>query len=104
MKFPHLSEKEALILRILVASGESYGFGLVKTSQGQLKPGTIYVTLNRMEEKGYVASKRESTPKGPTGSPRRVYWAEDWGKAALRAHEAAQRAFAHAASGLAEAT
>ena len=35
--------------------------------------GTVYVTLQRMEEKGYVASRLEDAPLEAGGLPRRVY-------------------------------
>ena len=54
---PTLSGKEYLVLELLVANGPSYGLQLVTESKGQLKRGTVYVTLGRMEEKGYVESE-----------------------------------------------
>jgi DNA-binding PadR family transcriptional regulator len=58
---PRLSEKEGLILRLLTeAGGESYGLDLVKRSGKTLARDTVYVTLDRMEGKRYVSSRRES--------------------------------------------
>jgi len=57
---PNLPGKEFLIMSYLVASPRPlYGLQLVEMSDGSLKRGTIYVTLNRLEEKGYVSSRRE---------------------------------------------
>lgn len=56
---PCPSSKEAEIFRVLVAFGESYGLELVEASEGSLKRGTIYVTLQRMEEKRLVSSRQE---------------------------------------------
>jgi DNA-binding PadR family transcriptional regulator len=51
-----LPQSEHLILKLLVASGPTYGLDLVKNSRNKLKRGGIYVTLGRMEEKGLVTS------------------------------------------------
>jgi DNA-binding PadR family transcriptional regulator len=68
---PRVSPKELLVLELLIASGSMYGLELVTVSGGELKRGTVYVTLGRMEEKGYIRSRQEDAPTG--GLPRRVY-------------------------------
>ena len=68
-----VSPKELLILSLLADGEERYGLQLVDASAGALKRGTIYVTLGRMEEKGYVASRQEEPPPGAGGMPRRLY-------------------------------
>jgi PadR family transcriptional regulator PadR len=69
---PKLSPTESLILELL--SGEElYGLQLVAASKRRLKRGTIYVTLGRMEEKGYVTSRLEDAPPDAGGLPRRLY-------------------------------
>lgn len=70
---PRLSGKETLVLELLARGGAMYGLELVAASQGDLKRGTVYVTLGRMEEKGYVASSLEDAPAATGGLPRRVY-------------------------------
>ena len=72
MDLPRLSKTEYLILDLLRARGEKFGLEMVKDSGGRLKRGTIYVTLGRMGEKGYVTSRQEKDPKDP-GLPRRLY-------------------------------
>src|SRR4051812_3180446 len=52
-----LSAKESLILDLLTEHDELYGLQLVAESKRKLKRGTVYVTLGRMEEKGYIASR-----------------------------------------------
>jgi DNA-binding PadR family transcriptional regulator len=69
---PRVSAKELLVLELL-ASGSMYGLELVAASGGQLKRGTVYVTLGRMEEKGYIKSRQENAPPAAGGLPRRVY-------------------------------
>jgi DNA-binding PadR family transcriptional regulator len=50
-----------------------YGLELVAQSRRQLKRGTVYVTLGRMEEKGYLTSRLEAAPPSIGGMPRRIY-------------------------------
>lgn len=50
-----------------------YGLQLVAASRGRLKRGTVYVTLGRMEDKGYITSRLEDPPPEAGGMPRRVY-------------------------------
>ena len=70
---PTLSPKEALILELLADAESMYGLELVAQSKGRLKRGTVYVTLGRMEDKGYIRSKLEDPPPSAGGMPRRVY-------------------------------
>jgi DNA-binding PadR family transcriptional regulator len=80
---PTLSGKEALILELLVGSGDMYGLELVAASRGRLKRGTVYVTLGRMEDKGYVSSSVETQPPAGGGLPRRIYTATALGRRVL---------------------
>ena len=80
-----LPPKERLVLELLVAGGPMYGLQLVETSDGGLKRGTVYVTLGRMEAKGYVSSEIEAPQPGAIGLPRRVYTPTALGRRALRA-------------------
>ena len=72
-RLPTVSRKEALILDLLTAGSDRYGLELVEASEGRLKRGTVYVTLSRMEDKGYVTSMQEERPSGAIGLPRRLY-------------------------------
>lgn len=91
MKVPRLSGKEAEILRLLIAHGEMHGLGMVNASS-ELKRGTVYVTLMRMEEKGFVESRTEESL--PLDRPvRRLYKPTGLGARAYRAMEAAHHAF-----------
>ena len=69
---PRLSPTEGVILELL-RNSEMYGLQLVQASGGTLKRGTVYVTLGRMEEKGYVESRPEARQVGAIGLPRRLY-------------------------------
>ena len=68
-----LTQNEELILSLLTSRSKAYGLELVKESGGSLKRGTIYVTLNRMEDKGFIESWLEDTKEGQLGPPRRQY-------------------------------
>ena len=68
-----LSPKESLILELLTTQDELYGLQLVAASKRKLKRGTVYVTLGRMEEKGYITSRLEDAPADVGGMPRRLY-------------------------------
>lgn len=82
-KVPRLSGTESLILEML-RSQDMYGLQLVTESKGALKRGTVYVTLGRMEEKGYIDSRAEEKSTH-SGLPRRLYRATGLG---LRVHDA----------------
>jgi len=84
-RIPTLPPKERLILELLVAQGPLFGLQLVALSDGALKRGTVYVTLGRMEAKGYVTSEQEDLPEGAIGLPRRNYSPTPLGERALRA-------------------
>lgn len=76
-----VSSLEALILDLLSAREHAYGLELVTASRGQLKRGSIYVTLGRMEQKGLVSSELEERPgEGPA---RRLYSPTSQGLRAL---------------------
>jgi PadR family transcriptional regulator PadR len=74
-KLPSLSGREALIMELLLQTPavEMYGLELVRASENRLKRGTVYVTLGRLEEKGYLTSREEEPQPGASGIPRRLY-------------------------------
>jgi DNA-binding PadR family transcriptional regulator len=80
-----LSAKESLILQLLARHDDAYGLELVSASRGRLKRGTVYVTLGRMEEKRYVASRLVDAPSEAGGLPRRIYQASPLGRQVLEA-------------------
>lgn len=81
-----MSSIESLVLELL-RGGERYGLELVEASGGKLKRGSVYVTLSRMEDKGFVESRQEERPAGAIGLPRRLYRATSYG---LKVHDAYQ--------------
>ena len=70
---PRFSTTERLIVELLTGNREMFGLQMVEMSGGQLKRGTVYVTLGRMQEKGYLESRQEPLPEGAIGLPRRLY-------------------------------
>jgi PadR family transcriptional regulator len=78
-----LSPKESLILELLVQEGELYGLQLVASSRRRLRRGTVYVTLGRMEDKGYIRSRLVPAPSGTGGLPRRLYEPTAFGRRVL---------------------
>ena len=84
-RVPTLSSKETLILELLIRDKELYGLQLVATSRRRLKRGTVYVTLARMEDKGYITSRLESPPPDAGGLPRRLYAPTALGRRVLAA-------------------
>jgi PadR family transcriptional regulator, regulatory protein PadR len=77
-RLPSISPSESFILDLL-EPGERFGLELVTASGGRLKRGSVYVTLGRMEEKGFVESRQEERPAGAIGLPRRLYRATAYG-------------------------
>lgn len=89
---PRLSQKEFLILQLLLGGKKLYGLELVNASNGQLKRGTVYVTLNRMVEKGYLEAEAEKETKHP-GLPRKLYSVTGYGVRVAAANDAADAVF-----------
>ena len=84
-RLPTLSGKERIVLEIMVGAGAKYGLQLVEESRGRLKRGTVYVTLARMEDKGFVESRQEKTTRSPDAIARRMYHSTGHGRRVLDA-------------------
>jgi DNA-binding PadR family transcriptional regulator len=63
---------------------------MVNASEGSLKRGAIYVTLQRMETKGLLESKQEKRNPPEIGIPRRLYSTTERGLRACLAYDVAQ--------------
>ncbi len=92
MDIPKLSRAERLILELL-SGDEMFGLQLVERSKGALKRGTVYVTLGRMQDKGYVESWTEKQAPGAIGLPRRLYRPTAYGARVLAAWASVARTF-----------
>ena len=68
-----------------------FGLELVERSGRRLKRGTVYVTLGRMQEKGYLESRQEPLPPGAIGLPRRLYRPTAYAMRVLDAWQLAER-------------
>lgn len=89
MRARRLSPKEQEILELLVRSGESYGLAIVdRTSVAR---GSVYVLLDRMEEKQFVTSRHEERPSHASGNPRRLYRATPFGRRLLTLQQKAEQ-------------
>jgi PadR family transcriptional regulator PadR len=75
---PSLSIIESIILDLLQEQTR-FGLELVEVSSGRLKRGSVYVTLARMEAKGFVESHQEERHPAAIGLPRRLYRATPYG-------------------------
>jgi DNA-binding PadR family transcriptional regulator len=91
---PKFSATERLIVELLVEHQELFGLQMVELSDGRLKRGTVYVTLGRMQEKGYLESRQEPLPPGAIGLPRRLYRPTGLALRALDAWRAAEAHYA----------
>lgn len=94
-RIPTLSSKEALILDLLLKtpSSEKYGLELVSESSNRLRRGTVYVTLSRMEDKGYLESRLDEPDRPTSGLPRRLYRVTGHGHRVHEAYQLARHAF-----------
>lgn len=90
---PRLSRKERIILELLISKGEQYGLELVKARPHELKRGTVYVTLGRMADKGYVESRQVKEPGDP-GLPKRIFRPTGYGQRVYQAWEMARAVMA----------
>ena len=90
---PRLSVTERLIIELLTTHEELFGLRMVELSEGRLKRGTVYVTLGRMQEKGYLESRQEPLPEGAIGLPRRLYRPTGYAMRVLAAWKAAEQIY-----------
>jgi len=92
-RLPKFSTAERLIIELLVEHQELFGLQMVELSGGGLKRGTVYVTLGRMHEKGYLESRQEPLPEGAIGLPRRLYRPTGLAMRILAAWKAAEQMY-----------
>jgi PadR family transcriptional regulator len=92
-RLPTFSTAERLIIELLVEHQELFGLQMVELSGGGLKRGTVYVTLGRMHEKGYLESRQEPLPEGAIGLPRRLYRPTGLAMRILAAWKAAEQMY-----------
>ncbi|REJ75621.1 MAG: hypothetical protein DWQ47_09125 [Acidobacteria bacterium] len=87
-EFPALSGIEFLVMDLLERNGEMFGLEMVEMSDGELKKGTVYVTLGRMVDKGLLDSRTEDEDAASQGQ-KRLYLPTEYGKRVFKAQEIA---------------
>ena len=61
-----------------VCGGETYGLEIVNKSNGEIKIGSVYVLLGRLESKGLIVSRKEKASENII--PRRFYCQTELGR------------------------
>jgi DNA-binding PadR family transcriptional regulator len=80
------SPAELEVLRLLTDNSDGmYGLEIVRASGNSLSRGTVYTTLGRMEQKGFVRAHTSQQADYP-GLPRPHYTVTALGKRALKAY------------------
>ena len=92
-QLPTFSATERMIVELRTAHDELFGLQMVELSNGRLKRGTVYVTLGRMQDKGFLESRQEALPAGAIGLPRRLYRPTGFAMRALAAWKAAEQIY-----------
>ena len=86
---PPLGEFELLVLLAILQAGDrAYGSVILEELQGRTRRdvsrGALYVTLDRLETKGYLASRTADASSARGGRPRRYFTVRPTGLAVLR--------------------
>jgi DNA-binding PadR family transcriptional regulator len=80
--------EQMLLLAALRLGGEAYGVRLMEELEGRIgrrvSRGSVYVTLDRMETKGWIASEMSQSSPHRGGRPRRIVRVTAEGMAELR--------------------
>jgi DNA-binding PadR family transcriptional regulator len=88
-----MRKKDKIILRLLREKSPRYGLELVKAADGKLGRGSVYVHLHRLEDEGFVTSKKDTEPNPITGYYRWQYSVAGNGRKALIDEEAKEENF-----------
>ena len=84
---PQLTASERRVLELLLENKEEkFGLQLVAEGGGTLARSSIYVVLDRMQQKGLVESRAEEKSPDRPGIPRRMYKATGKGAYAMTLH------------------
>ncbi len=80
--------EQMILLAALRLGDQAYGTGITKELDGsvgrRVSRGAVYVTLDRMEEKGWISSSVAPAEGDRGGRPRRVVTVTPDGRAELR--------------------
>jgi DNA-binding PadR family transcriptional regulator len=84
---PQLTASERCIIGLLLTEGaEKFGLQLVAEGDGALARSSIYVVLDRMQQKGLIESRAEEKVPDRPGIPRRMYKLTGKGRYAMTLH------------------
>lgn len=87
MRLP--TEKELIVIDLLLNGEETYAWDLVKRSEGRLAQNGVYVILMRMVARGLLSDRLDETTVPRPGPRRRLYRLTAEGRAAREAYQAA---------------
>jgi PadR family transcriptional regulator PadR len=87
--------EQLVLLAVLRLRQQAYGVAIRREieqrTERAVSRGAVYITLDRLEEKGYLSSVRADEPAPRSGQARRYYQVEPEGLQALEAAHAALR-------------
>jgi PadR family transcriptional regulator, regulatory protein PadR len=76
------SDETNLVL-VAIADHAAPVWGLAICRSTELKPGTVYPILKRLEQRRWITAEWEAEPTGHKGPRRRLYSLTDQGRSAL---------------------
>jgi DNA-binding PadR family transcriptional regulator len=80
--------EQVLLLAVLRLGDDAYGVRIMRELEASIgrtvSRGSVYVTLDRLEDKGWIESESVATPSGRGGRPRRVVTVTPEGMTELR--------------------
>ena len=87
--------EQLVLLAVLRLGHQAYGVAIRREieqrTERAVSRGAVYITLDRLEEKGFLSSARADEPAPRSGQARRYYRVEPEGLAALQAAHSALR-------------
>jgi len=79
--------EQILLTAIMMLGGETYGVPIYdkvcEIAEKRVNLGSLYLTLDRLEDKGLLSSRLSDPAKAPRGRPKRFYRLEPAGLRAL---------------------
>ncbi len=85
--------EQMLLLAVMRLRSEAYGIGLMEELESRagrrVSRGSVYVTLDRLEDKGWIMSEMSASRPERGGRPRRIVRVTPAGVDALRKSRAA---------------
>ena len=69
---PRITYSTTVVLQFLLRHGPAYGLQIIKGTG--LRSGTVYPILHRLDEAGWVSSRREAVNPASVGRPARTHF------------------------------